>query len=607
MLVREFVQAIVELVVLGGELAELVVGLSSRFFTSCTFCRLMPASFARNVDASVMTHRNTTPRPLQAWHRVVSNLQSLRHRISASSTGLDVVVRPVAATRNPSRFVQPPRGGVRRAAPRAWRVARPAAAPRRARARSSAVPIPAPRNSGRTATLLMWISSNTSQNAQKPATAQSGRAHDVDVADRRGFCSSQAYISRVHGLVNDSCFDAPGRRRDRRPPSSGSIQNRRLIAVRLARPARAPRPAVGRRAAGSRAARPAASARRLAPAARCAGKRRLPATGARCEHLARVPCAITIAASMPGAPSPVNDASLRAASRQRARIARRRLDAGAARPRAVRRRAPQTPRRARRPSRWRRARPGSAAAGRALQRASASSAEMPTSGFPVASASPCIVAMPMRSPVNDPGPVATANRSTSASASAVRVEQRASRSPGSRSPCVTRRVARHARDSSAPSRSERAAARAGRGVEGENQHVKFKSYMSHAFDALLSLHRPRHAPPRVTPAMRQYLDAKQQYRDAIVFFRMGDFYEMFYEDALVAARALDLTLTSRSKDAGGNGHPDVRRALSRRRRLHRAAGARRATASRSASRSRIRRRPRASSSARSCASCRRAR
>ena len=55
--------------------------------------------------------------------------------------------------------------------------------------------------------------------------------------------------------------------------------------------------------------------------------------------------------------------------------------------------------------------------------------------------------------------------------------------------------------------------------------------------------------------MRQYLDAKRQHRDAIVLFRMGDFYEMFYEDALVAARALDLTLTSRSKDSGGNGIP----------------------------------------------------
>src|SRR3984893_5232088 len=58
-----------------------------------------------------------------------------------------------------------------------------------------------------------------------------------------------------------------------------------------------------------------------------------------------------------------------------------------------------------------------------------------------------------------------------------------------------------------------------------------------------------------TPAMRQYLDAKQQHRDAILLFRMGDFYEMFFEDALVAARALELTLTSRSKDANGGGIP----------------------------------------------------
>jgi DNA mismatch repair protein MutS len=58
-----------------------------------------------------------------------------------------------------------------------------------------------------------------------------------------------------------------------------------------------------------------------------------------------------------------------------------------------------------------------------------------------------------------------------------------------------------------------------------------------------------------TPAMRQYLDAKQQHRDAILFFRMGDFYEMFYEDALVAARALELTLTSRSKETNGGGIP----------------------------------------------------
>jgi DNA mismatch repair protein MutS len=67
--------------------------------------------------------------------------------------------------------------------------------------------------------------------------------------------------------------------------------------------------------------------------------------------------------------------------------------------------------------------------------------------------------------------------------------------------------------------------------------------------------RLKHMSASVTPAMRQYLDAKEQHRDAILLFRMGDFYEMFYEDALVAARALEITLTSRSKDANGGGIP----------------------------------------------------
>lgn len=62
-------------------------------------------------------------------------------------------------------------------------------------------------------------------------------------------------------------------------------------------------------------------------------------------------------------------------------------------------------------------------------------------------------------------------------------------------------------------------------------------------------------PAGATPAMRQYFEAKRQHRDAILFFRMGDFYEMFYEDALTAARALELTLTSRSKDASGGAIP----------------------------------------------------
>ncbi len=50
-----------------------------------------------------------------------------------------------------------------------------------------------------------------------------------------------------------------------------------------------------------------------------------------------------------------------------------------------------------------------------------------------------------------------------------------------------------------------------------------------------------------TPVMRQYLAAKAEHPDALLFFRLGDFYELFFNDAVVAARALDLTLTARNK------------------------------------------------------------
>ncbi len=53
----------------------------------------------------------------------------------------------------------------------------------------------------------------------------------------------------------------------------------------------------------------------------------------------------------------------------------------------------------------------------------------------------------------------------------------------------------------------------------------------------------------LSPVMRQYQAAKVAHPDAILFFRMGDFYEMFNDDAVVASRALDLTLTSRNKGA----------------------------------------------------------
>ena len=50
-----------------------------------------------------------------------------------------------------------------------------------------------------------------------------------------------------------------------------------------------------------------------------------------------------------------------------------------------------------------------------------------------------------------------------------------------------------------------------------------------------------------TPAMQQYQRMKAEHPDALLFFRMGDFYEMFFEDAVTVARELDLTLTSRDK------------------------------------------------------------
>jgi DNA mismatch repair protein MutS len=53
----------------------------------------------------------------------------------------------------------------------------------------------------------------------------------------------------------------------------------------------------------------------------------------------------------------------------------------------------------------------------------------------------------------------------------------------------------------------------------------------------------------LTPAMRQYAEMKERYPDCILFFRMGDFYEMFFEDAVTASKILEITLTSRNKNS----------------------------------------------------------
>ena len=52
----------------------------------------------------------------------------------------------------------------------------------------------------------------------------------------------------------------------------------------------------------------------------------------------------------------------------------------------------------------------------------------------------------------------------------------------------------------------------------------------------------------LTPMVKQYLSIKENHKDAILFFRMGDFYEMFFEDAVLASKLLEITLTSRNKN-----------------------------------------------------------
>ena len=51
-----------------------------------------------------------------------------------------------------------------------------------------------------------------------------------------------------------------------------------------------------------------------------------------------------------------------------------------------------------------------------------------------------------------------------------------------------------------------------------------------------------------SPMMQKYLETKEEYKDCILFYRLGDFYEMFFDDAITASRELELTLTG--KDCG---------------------------------------------------------
>ena len=51
---------------------------------------------------------------------------------------------------------------------------------------------------------------------------------------------------------------------------------------------------------------------------------------------------------------------------------------------------------------------------------------------------------------------------------------------------------------------------------------------------------------KLTPMMKIYCETKEQYKDCILFYRLGDFYEMFFDDALTASRELEITLTGKA-------------------------------------------------------------
>lgn len=58
---------------------------------------------------------------------------------------------------------------------------------------------------------------------------------------------------------------------------------------------------------------------------------------------------------------------------------------------------------------------------------------------------------------------------------------------------------------------------------------------------------------QLSPMMQEYMKTKEQYKDCILFYRLGDFYEMFFEDAILVSKELELTLTGKDCGLGGTG------------------------------------------------------
>ena len=63
---------------------------------------------------------------------------------------------------------------------------------------------------------------------------------------------------------------------------------------------------------------------------------------------------------------------------------------------------------------------------------------------------------------------------------------------------------------------------------------------------IMNFQRRRNDVAELTPMMQQYMETKNQYKDCILFYRLGDFYEMFFDDAITASRELEITLTGKN-------------------------------------------------------------
>ena len=92
-------------------------------------------------------------------------------------------------------------------------------------------------------------------------------------------------------------------------------------------------------------------------------------------------------------------------------------------------------------------------------------------------------------------------------------------------------------------------ARSGKNRKGRGGATSADAPASPAQSAA-SATRADNPPPGVTPSMAQFLEIKAANPDCLLFYRMGDFYEMFFEDAEVASRALGIALTKRGKYLG---------------------------------------------------------